>query len=218
MRKFALLLCALACAAGAYLLRGGTEGAPPAPTQADNPAPRAQTVRVEAARVLSAQAQEEPIVLTVWDEGRAVRMDMEDYLIYAVAGEMPASYEMEALKAQAVAARSYLAWKMPAFGGGGCSQGVDTDVCTDSAHCMAYWSEAEMRERWGEAYAENRARIEEAVKKVFDLRPTAIIKELGLRRPIYRQLAAYGHMGREDLGVKWENTDRVDALKAAVAE
>ena len=37
-------------------------------------------------------------------------------------------------------------------------------------------------------------------------------------RPIYRQLAAYGHMGREDLGVKWENTDRVDALKAAVAE
>ena len=164
MRKFALLLCALACAAGVYLLRGGTEGAPPDPAQAENPAPRAQTVRVEAARVLSAQAQEEPIVLTVWDEGRAVRMDMEDYLIYAVAGEMPASYEMEALKAQAVAARSYLAWKMPAFGGGGCSQGVDTDVCTDSTHCMAYWSEAEMRERWGEAYAENRARIEEAVR------------------------------------------------------
>ena len=67
MRKFALLLCALACAAGVYLLRGGTEGAPPDPAQAENPAPRAQTVRVEAARVLSAQAQEEPIVLTVWD-------------------------------------------------------------------------------------------------------------------------------------------------------
>ena len=43
------------------------------------------------------------------------------------------------------------------------------------------------------------------------------IRELDLRKPIYRQLAAYGHMGREDLGVKWENTDRVDALKAAVA-
>lgn len=143
---------------------GGRKAPRPDPAQAENPAPRAQTVRVEAARVLSAQAQEEPIVLTVWDEGRAVRMDMEDYLIYAVAGEMPASYEMEALKAQAVAARSYLAWKMPAFGGGGCSQGVDTDVCTDSTHCMAYWSEAEMRERWGEAYAENRARIEEAVR------------------------------------------------------
>lgn len=58
--------------------------------------------------------------------------------------------------------------------------------------------------------------IEDAVRKVFDLRPAAIIRDLDLRKPIYRQLAAYGHMGREDLGVKWELTDRVDALKAAV--
>ena len=65
------------------------------------------------------------------------------------------------------------------------------------------------------AVADNR--IEEAVKKVFDLRPASIIRDLDLRKPIYRQLAAYGHMGREDLGVKWENTDRVDALKAALA-
>ena len=60
-------------------------------------------------------------------------------------------------------------------------------------------------------------KIEQAVEKVFDLTPAAIIRDLDLRKPIYRQLAAYGHMGREDLGVKWENTDRVDALKAAVA-
>ena len=60
--------------------------------------------------------------------------------------------------------------------------------------------------------------IEQAVEKVFDLTPAAIIRELDLRKPIYRQLAAYGHMGREDLGVKWENTDRAEALKAAVAE
>ena len=59
-------------------------------------------------------------------------------------------------------------------------------------------------------------KLEEAVKKVFDLRPTAIIRDLDLRKPIYRQLAAYGHMGREDLGVSWEKTDRVEALKAAV--
>ena len=58
--------------------------------------------------------------------------------------------------------------------------------------------------------------IEDAVRKVFDLRPAAIIRDLDLRKPIYRQLAAYGHMGREDLGVKWEATDRVDALKATV--
>jgi len=59
-------------------------------------------------------------------------------------------------------------------------------------------------------------KLEEAVNKVFDLRPTAIIRDLDLRRPIYRQLAAYGHMGREELGVKWEQTDRIDALKAAL--
>ena len=58
--------------------------------------------------------------------------------------------------------------------------------------------------------------LEKAVKKVFDLRPTAIIRDLDLRKPIYRRLAAYGHMGREDLGVAWEKTDRTDALKAAV--
>ena len=59
-------------------------------------------------------------------------------------------------------------------------------------------------------------KLEAAVRKVFDLRPTAIIRDLDLRKPIYRQLAAYGHMGREDLGVAWERTDRVEALKAAV--
>ena len=58
--------------------------------------------------------------------------------------------------------------------------------------------------------------LEKAVKKVFDLRPTAIIRDLDLRKPIYRHLAAYGHMGREDLGVAWEKTDRTEELKKAV--
>ena len=57
--------------------------------------------------------------------------------------------------------------------------------------------------------------LENAVQKVFDLRPTAIIRDLDLQKPIYRKLAAYGHMGREDLGVLWEKTDRAEALKAA---
>ena len=59
-------------------------------------------------------------------------------------------------------------------------------------------------------------KLEQAVKEVFDLRPAVIIRTLDLRRPIYRQLAAYGHMGREDLGVIWEKTDKADALLAAV--
>ena len=61
-------------------------------------------------------------------------------------------------------------------------------------------------------------KIEKAVEKVFDLTPAAIIRELDLRKPIYRQLAAYGHMGREDLGVMWEKTNRVNELKAAIAK
>ena len=60
--------------------------------------------------------------------------------------------------------------------------------------------------------------ISEAVNRVFDFRPAAIIKALDLRKPQYRQLAAYGHMGREDLGVKWDLTDKTEELKAALAD
>ena len=59
-------------------------------------------------------------------------------------------------------------------------------------------------------------KLSEAVDKVFDLRPAAIIKMLDLRKPQYRKLAAYGHMGREDLGVAWEKTDKAEAIKAAL--
>ena len=56
-------------------------------------------------------------------------------------------------------------------------------------------------------------KIAEIVNKVFDLRPSAIIDRLDLRKPIYRNVAAYGHMGREDLGVSWEKLDMVDEIK-----
>ena len=59
-------------------------------------------------------------------------------------------------------------------------------------------------------------KIEQAIEKVFDLRPHAIIKQLDLRKPIYKNLAAYGHMGREDLGVSWEKLDKVEELKVAI--
>jgi S-adenosylmethionine synthetase len=60
--------------------------------------------------------------------------------------------------------------------------------------------------------------IEKAVTEVFDLRPGAIIRDLRLRRPIYQKTAAYGHFGRKDPDFTWENTDRADELKAAVAK
>jgi len=70
-------------------------------------------------------------------------------------------------------------------------------------------------ETFGTETVEN-AKIVKAVKKVFDLRPAAIIDTLDLRRPIYKDLAALGHMGREDLDVPWEKTDKVEALKEAI--
>jgi S-adenosylmethionine synthetase len=63
--------------------------------------------------------------------------------------------------------------------------------------------------------AVERAAIEAAVTDVFDLRPAAIIRDLDLLRPVYRDTAAYGHFGREGDGFTWERTNRVDALRAA---
>ena len=60
------------------------------------------------------------------------------------------------------------------------------------------------------------AHLAKAIETVFDFRPAAIIDALQLRRPIYRQLAAYGHVGRDDLDVIWEKTDRTQALIAAL--
>ena len=62
------------------------------------------------------------------------------------------------------------------------------------------------------------SQIERAVEKVFDFRPAAIIETLGLRKPIYRQTAAYGHFGRQDLDLPWERLDRLDALKQAIGK
>jgi S-adenosylmethionine synthetase len=59
-------------------------------------------------------------------------------------------------------------------------------------------------------------KLTQLVREYFDLRPGAIIDTLDLRRPIYRQTAAYGHFGRNDLDLPWEKTDRADALRAAV--
>ena len=61
-------------------------------------------------------------------------------------------------------------------------------------------------------------KISEAVSKCFDLRPAAIIEMLDLRRPIYKQLSSYGHLGREELGVSWEKTDRAGLLKKTVEQ
>lgn len=73
-------------------------------------------------------------------------------------------------------------------------------------------------ETYGTEMGVTRERIQQAVRKVFDLRPAAIIDELDLKRPIYAKTAAYGHFGRADADFTWEIVNKVDDLKAAIAE
>ena len=174
MRRLCLLLCALACAFGLLLWRAGDAVPADAPVPTQSPAPvqapalSPERVRVAVVSVQSepaqpaAPAEPAPIWLNVWNEGSMERIELEDYLVHVVAGEMPASYEPEALRAQAVAARSYIAWKLPAYGGSGCSRGGD--VCTDSEHCMAYQSEEALRARWGDRFDEYYEKIRAAVQ------------------------------------------------------
>ena len=61
------------------------------------------------------------------------------------------------------------------------------------------------------------SKLQEAVRQIFDLRPAGIIQMLDLKQPIYRQTAAYGHMGRTDIDLPWEKTDKVQALKEYLA-
>ena len=71
-------------------------------------------------------------------------------------------------------------------------------------------------ETYGTEIGVTREQIQQAVRKVFDLRPAAIIDELDLKRPIYSKTAAYGHFGREDADFTWEATNMVDELKEAI--
>lgn len=98
-----------------------------------------------------------------------MKMDLEDYLVGVVAAEMPASFHLEALKAQAVAARTYTVRKMISMGGRGCVSHTDADVCTDHNHCQAWMSNEGMRERWGYInYLRYKEKIEEAVTSTRD--------------------------------------------------
>lgn len=95
-------------------------------------------------------------------EGRAVPMGMDEYLYGVVGGEMPASFPLEALKAQAVAARTYTVRRMAAYGGEPCGRG-GADVCTDSACCQSYKSPEELAKRWGPDAKRNADKLKEAV-------------------------------------------------------
>jgi stage II sporulation protein D len=107
----------------------------------------------------------EEVIVSMYDQKlkELVKLPLEEYLIGVVAGEMPAGFDSEALKAQAVAARTLVIAKMPAFGGRGCNQKQGADVCSSFAHCQEWISEDLMRRNWGEDFDVNYAKIKEAV-------------------------------------------------------
>lgn len=104
--------------------------------------------------------------LKVYDvsQGKAREMALEEYLVGVVAAEMPADFELEALKAQAVAARTYTVCKLRSQGGGGCSRHKGSDICTDSGHCQAYSSQAKLLRQWGGSGELNLSKIRSAVE------------------------------------------------------
>ena len=100
----------------------------------------------------------------VSDENRTEEMDVNEYLKRVVSAEMPVDFEEEALKAQAVAARTYLYSHIEAFQNGNFSDGhPDAPICTDSTHCQAYITEEKRRESWGEIADANWRKISGAV-------------------------------------------------------
>ncbi len=104
---------------------------------------------------MSESVGEDILEITVLMGNNAVKMDIEEYLVGVVAGEMPFSFEDEAIKAQAVAARTYTLYKLQVEPSANHSE----DVCTNPACCKAYADEAALREKWGDDYDDNIARI-----------------------------------------------------------
>lgn len=112
------------------------------------------------------------VMIKVWreDTGQVETMELEEYLKGVVAAEMPASFELEALKAQAVAARTFAIRRMKIFGGAGCLSHPEADISTNPTEGQAWASADTMRERWGYfSFAKNWAKIEEAVKSTAGL-------------------------------------------------
>ncbi|MFP4016870.1 MAG: stage II sporulation protein D [Halanaerobiales bacterium] len=108
------------------------------------------------------------MLLKVYDHraNRIVTMELDAYLRGVLAAEMPALYHIEALKAQAVAARTYTLKQLPRYGGPGSLKYQGADLSTDFTDCQAFWSESEMKERWGFiAFFYNWSRINRAVEE-----------------------------------------------------
>lgn len=105
-----------------------------------------------------------PVISVLMENNETQSMTIEDFVIGVVAAEMPASFEIEALKAQAIVARTYVLYHSPLPQGIG-GRHEEIAVCTDPNHCQAYISEKEMQKRWGKNSEANLAKIRQAVRE-----------------------------------------------------
>lgn len=145
MRKYAAagLVLTVLLFGGAYLAAGGPAAEP------EPAAPETAAVH-----------HDRDVTLTIQDGDTTEQMTLERYLTGVVRGEMPASFEMEALRAQAAAERSYVYYQLAA---GRKDAHPDADFCTDHTCCSAYLSESAAREKWGGDFAPWNTRVEQAV-------------------------------------------------------
>lgn len=121
--------------------------------------PAAETMTEEAGEETDAAQDAQMVNVYLTQENRLTRMTLEGYVCGVVAAEMPARYHLEALKAQAVAARTRVLAQMEQ---GGCSRHPGADICTDSAHCQGYATLGECRQKWQDGYEAYRDRVLQA--------------------------------------------------------
>lgn len=130
----------------------------------DMPEPAEKEERDEIIILPNTQKEAVIAMYNHWEK-KLVKIPLEEYLVGVVAGEMPASFELEALKAQAVAARTLAVYQMPAYGGKGCSRHAGADVCSSYAHCQDWISLDHMRKNWGQNFEGNLNKIQHAVQE-----------------------------------------------------
>lgn len=127
--------------------------------QEKSPLPDVPEVKAEEEKTFDLYSVLEDPTVDILMGDEIVTMELEEYLIGVVAGEMPPTFEEEALKAQAVAARTYALYKLLVSP----SPNHDADICTDPTCCKAYSDENLLREKWGDEYDANMAKITSAV-------------------------------------------------------
>lgn len=135
----------------------------------------------------------------VVNQNRLMKMNLEDYVKGVVAAEMPAEFDIEALKAQAVAARTYALSKEILLGGMGCELHPGADICTDSEHCQAWQSDDELKDKWGKDYDKYYGKILKAVNETKGL---VLVYENALIVPAYHAISGGKTENSEDV---WKN-------------